>query len=107
MFTTISPQAQLASIGSRYDVTDMSEKEMGEMSHSLFDSGLIGSLEFAVMSFPLDKMREDIGIDVNPSEKLNFLEQYKNSLVMARQNNASPQEINTWENIVDILDKLS
>ena len=104
---TISPEAKLAGIGAKYDVTNMTEKEMGGMSQSLFDSGLVGSLEFAVMSFPLDQMRGDIGITTNPSGKINYQEQYKNALLMASQNNASPQEIKAWGNIADVLNKLS
>jgi hypothetical protein len=100
---TISP---LANIASKYNVSNMTEKEMGEMSKSLFDSGLIGSLEFAVMSFPLNQMRTNAGIDVNNAEKINFLAQYNDSLSMAKHNNSSPQEIKTWENIVSVLDKL-
>lgn len=104
--TTISPQAQLANIRSRYDVTNMTEKDMGEMSKSLFDAGLIGSLEFAVMSFPFDKVRENLGIEVDPAKKINYVEQYKNSLAMASQNNASQQELKIRNNILAVLDSL-
>lgn len=100
---TISP---LANIASKHDVTNMTEKEMGDVSKSLFDSGLVGSLEFAVMSFPLNQMRTNAGIDVDNAEKINFLAQHKDYLSMAKRNNSSPQEIKTWENIVSALDKL-
>ena len=105
--TTISPEAQLANIGSRYDVTNMTEKEMGEMSKSLFDAGLISSGEAAVMSFPLDQMRKNLGIVVDESKKINYVEQYKSSLAMARQNNASPQELKMREHMVAVLDGLN
>jgi len=104
--TTISPQAQLANIGSKFDVSNMTEKEMGLMSKQLFDSGLIGSLEFAVMSFPLGEMRENMGLNTDVSEKIDYLHQYTVGLDMAKKNNASAQELTTWENIVAIFDKL-
>lgn len=104
--TTISPEAQLANIGSKHNATNMTEEEMGKMSKELFDAGLIGSTEFAVMSFPFDQMRKNIGIVVDESKKINYVEQYKNSLAMARQNNASPQELKYRENIIAVLEKL-
>ena len=77
------------------------------MAKSLFDAGLIGGQEFAVMSFPLDHMRKNLGIAVDESKKINYVEQYKGSLAMARQNNASPQELKMLEHIVAVLDGLN
>jgi len=105
--TTISPEAQLANIGSRYDATNMTEKEMGEMAKSLFDAGLISSGEAAVMSFPMDHLRKSLGIAVDESKKINYVEQYKSSLAMALQNNASPQELKMREHMVAVLDGLN
>jgi len=96
----------ITTIGSKYDVTNMTEKEMGAMSKELFDSGLIGSLEFSVMSFSSNQMKENIGISVNVSEKNNYLEHWQNSLIAARQQNLPQAEIKTREHIVNILKNL-
>jgi len=77
------------------------------MAKSLFDAGLISSGEAAVMSFPMDHLRKSLGIAVDESKKINYVEQYKSSLAMALQNNASPQELKMREHMVAVLDGLN
>jgi hypothetical protein len=77
---TISPQAQLASIGSRYDVTNMSSKEMESMAGELKDSGQINFTEY--LSLTLVITPPEGTHDTNA--KINYLDQFKNQLEFSK-----------------------
>jgi len=77
---TISPQAQLASIGSRYDVTNMSSKEMESMAGELKDSGQINFTEY--LSLTLVITPPEGSHDTNA--KINYLDQFKNQLEFSK-----------------------
>lgn len=94
-------------IANKYDVTNMSEDERISMSKELLEDLIIGIDEFAVMSFPMDKMRDNMGIAYNKGEKINLVEQFTNSLAVAKQQGASAQEISIREDLVSIVKNLS
>jgi len=77
---TISPQAQLANIGSRYDVTNMSSKEMESMAGELKDSGQINFTEY--LSLTLVIIPPEGTHDTNA--KMNYLDQFKNQLEFSK-----------------------
>jgi len=82
---TISPEAQLASIGSRYDVTNMSSKEMESMAGELKDSGQINFTEYLSLTLVITPP----GGTHDTSAKINYLDQFKNQLEFSRLDTAN------------------
>lgn len=104
----------VSNIAQHYDVTNISPKEMAEMSQQLFDSGNITLKQHSMLSFQpelnpsynstIGKMTDTIA---QPDVPRNFLGEWKD-LLEHQMNNGYPEHIiqNTKE-VVSILDNLN
>jgi len=85
----------------------MTEEEMSKLAKELKENGLITSDEYAVMSFPRNKARENLGVDINKNEKIDYLKQSKDQLSYMISSSFSAREINIQEGIYLTLKSLS
>jgi hypothetical protein len=97
---TISPQAQLANIGSRYDVTNISPNEVKSMATELYENNLISEKDSLLMYVPLS-------IDENPDQKSNYLDAMQKDLKTAIETGYIPQKDGIRENRINILEQLN
>jgi len=109
---TISNKAQQTNqieheLSKKYNVRTMTEEDMGKLAKELKENGLITPDEYAVMSFPRDKARAKLGIDINPSEKIDYLKQNKDKLSYMLSSSFSSGEINIQKGIYSALKSLS
>lgn len=109
--STISNEAQTLNaveqrIANSYDVTNITEDERINLAKELHDNGLIGLDEFAVMSFPLNQVRDNMGINYSKNEAINLVEQYSQSLTVAKQNGASAKELQIRDNLLTAIKSL-
>jgi hypothetical protein len=96
---TISPEAKLADIGSRYDLTNISQNEMGGMVSGLLDNKLISSTDGLYLMAPRS-------MNVDPEVKFDLLASTRKALAFAKENGASAEDIKNRERAVDILKNL-
>ncbi|NOQ77101.1 MAG: hypothetical protein GQ475_04820 [Methylococcaceae bacterium] len=96
---TISPQAQLANIGSKYDVTNISQNEMGGMVSELVDNELISSTDSLYLMAPRS-------MNLDPEVKFDLLASTRKTLAFAKKQGTSAEDIKNSERVVDILEKL-
>jgi hypothetical protein len=96
---TISPEAKLADIGSRYDVTNISQNEMGEMVSELVDNKLISSTDGLYLMAPRS-------MNLDPEVKFDLLASTRKSLAFAKEQGTSAEDIKNIERAVDILENL-
>jgi len=98
---TISPEAKLADIGSRYDVTNISKDKMGEMTAELLNNKLISSKDALGLMEP-----EPSSLNVEPDVKFDLLSSRRNALIFAKAHGASEEEIKNRERVIDTLEEL-
>jgi len=96
---TISPQAKLANIGSKYDVTNISPNEVKSMATELYENNLISEKDSLLMYVPLS-------IDENPDQKSNYLDAMKKDLKTAIETGYIPQKDGISEKRINILEQL-
>jgi len=96
---TISPQAQLANIGSKYDVTNISHNEMGGMVSGLLDNKLISSTDGLYLMAPRS-------MNVDPEVKFDLLASTSKALTFAKEHSASAEDIRNRERVVNVLEEL-
>jgi len=96
---TISPEAKLADIGSRYDVTNISQNELGGMVSELGDNDLISSTDSLYIMAPRS-------MNLDPEVKFDLLASTRKSLAFAKEQGTSAEDIKNRERAVDILEKL-
>ena len=96
---TISPEAKLADIGSRYDVTNISINEMGGMVSKLVDNELISSTDGLYLMAPRS-------MNANPEVKSDLLASTRKALAFDKEQGTSAENIKNRERVVDILEKL-
>jgi len=94
-------------LAQKYNVRAMTEGEMGALAKELKDAGLISSDEFAVMSFPRNKARENLGIEVDPNQKIDYLKESKDRLDYMISSSFNSSEINIQKGIYGMLTRLS
>jgi hypothetical protein len=94
-------------LSKKYNVSSMTEEEMSKLAKELKENGLITSDEYAVMSFPRNKARENLGVDINKNEKIDYLKQSKDQLSYMISSSFSAREINIQEGIYLTLKSLS
>ncbi len=97
---TISSQAQLANIGSKYDVTNMSSREMETMAGELKNNGLINSKDYLNLTFVLTPP----GATHNENAKVNYLQQFEDRLELSKRDsvnkNGHSQMLETLTNLL-------
>ena len=96
---TISPEAKLADIGSRYDVTNISQNELGGMVSELGDNDLISSTDSLYIMAPRS-------MNLDPEVKHDLLASTRKILAFAKEQGTSAEDIKNIERAVDILEKL-
>ena len=96
---TISPEAKLADIGSRYDVTNISQNELGGMVSELGDNDLISSTDSLYIMAPRS-------MNLDPEVKHDLLASTRKSLAFAKEQGTSAEDIKNRERVVDILEEL-
>jgi hypothetical protein len=96
---TISPEAKLADIGSRYDVTNISQNEMGVMVSGLVDNELISSIDGLYLMAPRS-------MNLDPEVKHDLLASTRKTLAFAKEQGTSAEDIKNRERVVNILEKL-
>jgi len=96
---TISPEAKLADIGSRYDVTNISQNEMGVMVSELVDNELISSTDSLYLMAPRS-------MNLDPEVKHDLLASTHKTLAFAKEQGTSAEDIKNIERAVNILEKL-
>ena len=87
---TISPETKLADIGSRYDVTNISQNEMGGMISELLDNKLISSTDGLHLMAPR-------AMNVDPEIKFDLLATTQKALNFAKENGDSTEGIRNKE----------
>lgn len=93
-------------ISQKYNVRSISESDVFKLSKDLKDAGIISSDEFAVMSFPRRKASFNDGGSINPEDKFNFLQDFKNHYDFSASINPNSNETKILKNIVDTLSRL-
>jgi len=96
---TISPEAKLANIAARYDVTNISPNEVKEMAKELYDNNLISEKEALLLYIPSS-------IDENPNQKYNYLDGRHKDLAAAIKTGYVTQKNGILEKNIEILEHL-
>ena len=96
-------------IAKRYDVHNLSENERIAMAGELFDNNLITPTQYAVMSFPIEKMTSQWpGYEgtYDPNKKRDFLQQSIDQLAFAKSGGSS-QETRSRGEVISVLENLN
>ena len=96
---TISPEAKLADIGSRYDVTNLSQNELGEMVSELLDNKSISSIDGLHLMAPRS-------MNLDPDVKFDLLASTRKALAFSKEHGDSVEGIKNQERVADILKNL-
>lgn len=93
-----SRQAQLHDLAQRYDVTSMSDRQMGQFAGELKDRGLISEREFFDMSIVI----KPPGGNYDPDAPKNFLSQYQ-AQTEASKIYSTPEDTRMLEHLSSLL----
>ena len=98
-------------IMSRYDVNNISPREMSNMSLELHLEGVVSFEEHALMSFQPELNQEQYnkvtGNHANPDISRDFMVEWENRLKTQKQSGAPQEFIKKTENIVALLKNLN
>jgi len=86
-------------ISNNYDVTNISQNEMANMVSNLIDNKLISSADSLHLMAPRS-------MNLDPDVKFDLLATTRKSLVFAKENGGSVEEIKNKERAMDILETL-
>ena len=86
-------------ISNKYDVTNISQNEMASMVSSLIDNKLISSTDSLYLMAPRS-------MNVDPDVKFDLMATTRKSLIFAKENGASVEDIKNRESVLDILETL-
>jgi len=98
-------------IMSRYDVNNISPREMSNMSLELHLEGIISFEEHALMSFQPELNEEQYnritGNHAHPDDSRNFIDEWESKLKTQKKSGAPYEFIQKTENILALLNNLS
>lgn len=94
-------------IAQKYNIEAMTEEHMISLAQDLKDAGLITADEHAVMSFPREKARERLGVDIDFGRKHNYLKENKEKLDYMLSSSFGSDEIKIQKGIYMALQRLS
>ena len=92
-------EAKWQEISQKYDVTNISQNEMDNMVSNLIDNKLISSTDSLYLMAPRS-------MNLDPDVKFDLLSTTRKSLVFAKENGGSVEEIKNKERAMAILDTL-
>ena len=95
--TLTSPQI-LTDLRAKFDVTNISNKDVAALSLNLKNNGLIGAFEAANLSIPI----VPIGGTFDPDARVNLVNQVQNQLEFSRQSGSATQT----QSLSDVLNVL-
>ncbi|HEY3373639.1 MAG TPA: hypothetical protein VGK02_01055 [Candidatus Aquicultor sp.] len=109
----------LRAIAVKYDVRNISPRQMANMSRELYDAGLISLKEHALLSFQISLNTEQMarisaamkaqGKTVNipgPDTPVDFIADWNKKLELQKQTGANPEFIKNTERIINILETI-
>ncbi len=98
----------------RYDVQDITPREMAKMSQELYDNGSISLKNHAFISFQPElnpSFNDTIGkfshTTAQPDSPRNFLDEWRERLAEQTRSGAAPEIVNNTREVVSILDNLA
>jgi len=97
----LSSQGQVQDLAQRFDVTNMSDRQMKQFAGELKERGLINEWEFADMTTVL----KPIGGSYNPDAPKNFLSQYKAQTEFSRVHSTA-QDTKMLEHLSGLLSSM-
>ena len=98
---SISPRAQIGNLGSKYDVTNISDNDRVKLANELKDRGLISGAEFADLTILI----KPPGGSYDPNVPRNALEQFQVQLAQSQvsANNDDTKQISRITDLLQVL----
>ena len=94
------------SIIARFNVKNMSIRELQKMANELYDAGIISAKECIDMGEPMMSpyfYESYFGISLNLDEKHDFIKDWEGKLTWEQENNGTREQIQSKKNILAIL----